>query len=58
MQNENNNMYNNNYNLIPDPENFNQLNYLKNLLEKTKNEIDNLNNNIDEETSKTLSIYK
>jgi len=51
-------MYNNNYNLIPDPDNFNQMDYLKNLLKKTKNEIDNLNNNIDEDTSKTFSIYK
>ena len=58
IQNENNNMYNNDYNLIPDPDNFNQMDYLKNLLEKTKNEIDNLNNNIDEDTSKTFSIYK
>jgi len=44
--------------LIPEPNNFNQMDYLKNLLEKTKNGIVNLNNNIDEDTLKIFSIYK
>ena len=48
----------NNYQMGPDPNNINQMDYLKNLLEKTKLEIDNLNNNIDDDTSKTFSIYK
>ncbi len=59
---DNNNLDNlckiNNYQLGPDPNNVNQMDYLKNLLEKTKLEIDNLNNNIDDDTSKTFSIYK
>ena len=59
---ENNNSDNlykiNNYQAGPDPNNVNQMDYLKNLLEKTKLEINNLNNNIDDDTSKTFSIYK
>ena len=34
------------------------MNYLKNLLEKTKLEIDQLNNNMDEDVSKAVNIYK
>ena len=34
------------------------MNYLKILLEKTKLEIDQLNNNMDEDASKAFNIYK
>ena len=50
--------YNYNYHIGPDPNNEAQMNYLKNLLEKTKSEIDQLNNNIEEDASKAFNIYK
>ena len=50
--------FNYNYKLGPDPNNEAQMNYLKNLLEKTKSEIDQLNNNMDEDGSKAFNIYK
>ena len=53
-----NESYNYNYLQGPDPNNEAQMNYLKNLLEKTKSEIDQLNNNINEESSKAFNIYK
>ena len=56
--NNNSNNYNYNYNIGPDPDNEAQMNYLKNLLEKTKSEIDQLNNNMDEDASKAFNIYK
>ena len=54
----NNESYNYNYKMGPDPNNEAQMNYLKNLLEKTKSEIDQLNNNMDEDGSKAFNIYK